>query len=333
MIDITPIPNRLTRPDTIDDDADSFFGKLPQFGADLIALQANFNAIAAGGAYAIPYVIAPQASLPSAGGGKIATNSSASSFSTATTLYIDGADSRGVSTHSLLDGMFASASTVKGGMRFVNQGDPSKWASFRVTGWTFNPANGPFGIGTLTVECDGFSSTNPFAVDDAVLLFFQRTGDKGDAGSLTSILWVRDQKSSGVAGGSSVAGSQTRTLNTTLANTISGASLSGNQLTLPAGTYRLNAIAPAVGVSGHQLSIYNVTDGVTLAYGQSMYTASAGSENSQARIAPVQFTLSATKVLRVDHWTASASTTNGLGRASSSPQGEAYAEVFIEKVA
>ena len=55
---------------------------------------------------------------------------------------------------------------------------------------------------------------------------------------------AQDRKSNGTNGGASVAGYQTRTLNTVQTNEISGASLSSNTITLPAGEYWVECETP-----------------------------------------------------------------------------------------
>lgn len=54
MIDLKPIPSRIGRPDTLDDDAEGFFQKLPVYGAELVALQGVVVASAAMAALAEP---------------------------------------------------------------------------------------------------------------------------------------------------------------------------------------------------------------------------------------------------------------------------------------
>lgn len=72
-------------------------------------------------------------------------------------------------------------------------------------------------------------------------------------------LLVQDQKADGTAGGSSTAAWTTRTLNTTVLNTISGASVGSNQVTLPAGTY-LMFCEGVVYTNMAQQRILNATD-------------------------------------------------------------------------
>jgi hypothetical protein len=93
--------------------------------------------------------------------------------------------------------------------------------------------------------------------------------------SIESIIFS-DQKSQNTPGGTFTSGSwQTRTLNTT-SGSISGASLSSNQFTLPAGTYVIESTAPAYRVQEHQSRIQNITDGITTALSTVSFTRNNG---------------------------------------------------------
>lgn len=75
---------------------------------------------------------------------------------------------------------------------------------------------------------------------------------------------VQDVKAPGIDGGTFTSGAwRTRTLNTIRENTIAGASLSANTITLPAGRYLINGSAPACKVIRHKTWFQNVSDGVT----------------------------------------------------------------------
>jgi hypothetical protein len=145
---------------------------------------------------------------------------------------------------------------------------------------------------------------------------------------------VSDRKTSGTAGGASVANDNTqrRTLNTSEVNTIPGASLSGDQITLPAGTYRLRARAPANNLGLHKLFFYNVTDSSYQLIGSSA-SAPASSNAVSDGVISGQFTISDAKTFELRHRTESAVAINGLGRSVGSGQVEIYAEVEIEMVA
>ncbi|MFL9960469.1 hypothetical protein PQR02_04895 [Paraburkholderia sediminicola] len=141
---------------------------------------------------------------------------------------------------------------------------------------------------------------------------------------------VREQQPNGTSGGGSVgAAQQTRVLNTVATNTITGASLGSNLITLPAGTYRVQASAPAYQASVHQASLYNATDSSVLVVGTSEM--SVGGNNVQTRSWVVgSFTLSAAKSVSIRHYTGIASS---LGNPASDGLGEVYTEVEITKVA
>ncbi|MCM8595123.1 hypothetical protein [Accumulibacter sp.] len=145
---------------------------------------------------------------------------------------------------------------------------------------------------------------------------------------------ARDEKSSGTNGGSSVAGVQTRTLNTVSANTISGASLSSNQITLPAGTYRVRAHSPSSGCNLVQAWLWNVTDSTATVRGTSENGSQGGGSDPCSVRSWVEgrFTLSATKVFELRMYTDSVYSNTGLGACVS--QGtEVYSVVEIFKEA
>lgn len=150
-------------------------------------------------------------------------------------------------------------------------------------------------------------------------------------------LHVRDEKSTGTGGGDSATSTVTRVLNTVKTNGITGASLGSNQITLPAGTYRIHATAPAYstgsgGDAGHRVTLYNVTDTAVTLYGTSEWidvTTSIGTQ-TRSHLNGV-FTIAGTKAFELRHfinWTE----TGGLGLAVSDGTAEVYGEVQIWKV-
>ena len=148
--------------------------------------------------------------------------------------------------------------------------------------------------------------------------------------NLDQILHVRDEKPSTTTGGSSVAGNQVRTLNTVVSNTITGASLAANQITLPAGIYTVLATAPTYRSDRHRIRLVNVTDALVLLLGTSEYTTS--SEVQTRSIIDGKFTLGASKVLNITHATANAQVTFGLGVDANDTFAEVYTSVFITKI-
>lgn len=140
---------------------------------------------------------------------------------------------------------------------------------------------------------------------------------------------VSDVRASGTNGGIFNNGAwQTRILNTTNVNGISGASLSGNQLILPTGSYIIMAEAVANSVDQNQLRLQNVTDATTALTG--MNTVATG----VAIIATLtgKFTLLAGKTLELQHRCLTSHGPDGFGSAIGFGS-EHYAEVMIWKVA
>lgn len=146
------------------------------------------------------------------------------------------------------------------------------------------------------------------------------------------ILHVRDEKPSGTSGGTFTAGSYlTRTLNTVKTNSIPGASLAANRITLPVGTYEVDALAQAHRVFDHKAVLFNVTDAATVVAGFSSYAdgTNGGSTPSSVR---GRFTIAGQKVFELRHRCSSTYATIGLGRPSSFGDIEVYADVLIRKI-
>lgn len=147
----------------------------------------------------------------------------------------------------------------------------------------------------------------------------------------TRLLHVRDEKASGTNGGTFTAGAaRTRDLNQTKTNEISGASLAGNQITLPAGTYMIQASCPACDVTYHRAFLYNVTDSSDVVLGTSERI--TGSTVSNRSFIQGKFTISSTKVFEIRHLCNNTGTTFGFGIATGLGT-EVYTEVLIWKVA
>lgn len=153
----------------------------------------------------------------------------------------------------------------------------------------------------------------------------------GTGNAWVNVIIVADVKATTVAGGSSISGTQTRTLNTTVLNNISGASLAANQVTLPAGTYMVVGDAPAAGCNGHMASIYDVTAATSLVSGSSEYSAAASGVVTRSKIIST-FTLAGAHLIELRHYTAAVFATNGLGYPSGSGLDELYSAVAFWKI-
>jgi hypothetical protein len=148
------------------------------------------------------------------------------------------------------------------------------------------------------------------------------------------VVHVRDEKASGTDAGTFTAGAwQTRTLNTTVLNTVSGASLGSNQVTLPAGTYMINASVPALNVNGHKARLYNTTDSSVVLQGTCSTTDNDTSIVAvNASLLFGVFTLSGTKTLEVQHYCSNTKSGNGFGTAATLGVNEVYTDALFIKL-
>jgi hypothetical protein len=147
----------------------------------------------------------------------------------------------------------------------------------------------------------------------------------------SALLHVQDEKSQSTAGGASTGTSfNTRTLNTSKTNEISGASLASNQITLPSGTYFIIAHAPSYLSSLNKLRLRNITDTTTTLEGMSQFNDPTYGGHAH-NFMTGRFTIASSKVFEIQHWINDGQGTNGLGRFVG--QGtEVYTTVQIWKV-
>ena len=188
---------------------------------------------------------------------------------------------------------------------------------------TVNPPNAS--VGTSQLADNGITTAK--IVDDAVT----ETKLSALANPFASqLLHVRDEKDVTAHGGTAQAGANVRNLNTIKTNEITGASLSSNQITLPTGTYYINASAPAWQVAYNHVYLYNTTDSSVIIYGYNNYvnpTDGYGRSHVHGR-----FTLASQKVLELRQWMNNTKT-HGLGLYSLNTEPSVYAEVEIWRTA
>ena len=149
-------------------------------------------------------------------------------------------------------------------------------------------------------------------------------GSNTITGITNQILHVREEQTSGTNGGSSVIGANTRVLNTVLTNNIAGASVAANVVTLPAGTYLIEAKAPVYFIGTHQLYLHNDTDTANELIGNGGYT-NTSAAGEYAHIRGV-VTIASPKAFTLRHWTQKAKSANGLGVQVASGLGEVYSD-------
>jgi hypothetical protein len=166
--------------------------------------------------------------------------------------------------------------------------------------------------------------------------------DEADRGQLleaipivarTGYMLVRDEKPQGTHGGTATANTTAvRTLNTVAANTIAGASLAANQITLPAGSYRSRGWVPGCHVNLHRAGLYNVTDSAYAILGTSENGSTSTSDPTQTQSIIVgRLTLAGATVFEVRHYTADGAASTGLGNAVNQMGNEIYTVLEITK--
>lgn len=145
--------------------------------------------------------------------------------------------------------------------------------------------------------------------------------------------YFEDQKAANTDGGSGSTSYATRTLNTEVHNSITGASLSSNQVTLPTGTYLAEGRCPALRVNGHKCRLYNATAASVIAYGTSEFGAvGTGSIVQTWSTVVTKFVLASASAVQLEH--ALQNTTNGAdyGLAVNKTGVEVYSTLKIWKL-
>jgi hypothetical protein len=184
-------------------------------------------------------------------------------------------------------------------------------------------------ITTPSIADDAIDNTKLDLGDDYT---FTGTVEGAGGGIFESQLFhVRDEKSTDTDGGSYTADTDnTRDLNTVLTNEITGASLSSNQITLPSGTYYIQASAPAFNVNRHRILLQNTTDSSLVLLGTSEFIAPGRDITTRAFLFG-RFTISAQKVFEIRHYIKN--TGGNLGVDTIDGRNEVYTDVKIWKVA
>jgi hypothetical protein len=209
------------------------------------------------------------------------------------------------------------------------------------------PSDGTVSFAKVTSNLiTGATAETSIAGGDSVLIYddsasalrkMTRTNFVSGIGGIfeSRLLHVRDEKANGTAGGTFTSGAwQTRTLNTSLTNEISGASLSSNQIILPAGTYFIYASLPAMHVNNHKAKLRNVTDSSDTLIGTNDYAGSTntGYVNTNSLIKG-RFTIASQKTFEIQHYAATTLAGEGFGTGTSFGVTEVYTDVQIWKVA
>ena len=119
-------------------------------------------------------------------------------------------------------------------------------------------------------------------------------------GLYASYALIADIKANSVIGGGTLTSVdwRTRDLNTELHDADGIVSISSNQFTLQAGTYRIYATTPSYRADRHQAALYNVTDSSYVQFGTVAYTLNSENVTNES-ILRTRFTISGAKVFEI----------------------------------
>jgi hypothetical protein len=137
---------------------------------------------------------------------------------------------------------------------------------------------------------------------------------------------------SGIDGGSSIVGFNTRALNLVIENGIPSCTLASNIITLPKGVYQVQASAPCIKGNRHRLTLFNNTKSAPTIYGTNNYAAQVDDVGTTATLSG-RFVLNEPCQLRLLHYIENAVASTGLGAAVFDGNPEVYTQIEIWKEA
>lgn len=149
-----------------------------------------------------------------------------------------------------------------------------------------------------------------------------------------SMFFAVDEKADGTDGGASVANTwTTRAINTVKYNDI-GASLAGNQITLPAGLYFFDAATPFYRTDGAQTRLIDTSDSSVLFYGWQTWADTSTSDGNAVGFSYLRGIINnaAPITVAIQYNSQQAIATTGLGRAVASYGVETYTTVAISRI-
>lgn len=197
------------------------------------------------------------------------------------------------------------------------------------------------GIAILTVPGTDFQDEGSSIVESMTLDFIGAGVTMTDvAGVATAEIsgelptfHITHEKGSGVASGATAASTQNiRTLNTIKKNTITGASLTADVVTLPAGDYYCRGWCAAFQVNRAKPRLRDTTAGATILLGASGLARVSATADSFLLPIDGYFTLGVSSDLEFQMFSAVANATDGLGFAASTGEDEVYAMIKFEKL-
>jgi len=132
-------------------------------------------------------------------------------------------------------------------------------------------------------------------------------------GGFSNYILLREQKSGFVDNDGLTSGAwRKRPINTEVVDTANLCTLSSNQITLLAGTYRCRIRVPGYFVGNHQARLYNVSDSVEVDVGTSEKCGTEASTSTTSEII-TRFTIASSKTFEIQHRCSDTNSSNGMG--------------------
>jgi hypothetical protein len=154
---------------------------------------------------------------------------------------------------------------------------------------------------------------------------------RGFSPTVQPYAYIRDEKTTGTAGGSATAGWQTRTLNTKVTDISGVVTLASNQMVLAAGGWRVKARAPGFRTEGFRIRLRNVTAGTTILAGSNGYSGVSPDAVQTDTHLSGRFVIAAGQTLELQQYCTLASASAGLGAAVADGEVGIYAEIELWK--
>lgn len=145
---------------------------------------------------------------------------------------------------------------------------------------------------------------------------------------------ISDEKANDTDGGTLTSGAwRTRDLNNEIADPDSIVSIGSNQFTLGAGSYLIQASAPAIECGKHQIRLYDITGSAVVEYGTSELAANTNSHASVRSFVEARVVITGNTVYEIQHQCQHTKSSFGMGLAVNFGGVEVYAVVKIYKEA
>jgi len=145
---------------------------------------------------------------------------------------------------------------------------------------------------------------------------------------------ISDQKTNDTQGGTFTSGAwRTRDLNNEIADPDSIVSIGSNQFTLGAGSYLIQASAPATEVDRHQIRLYDITGSAVVEYGTSQLANNGNSYSADRSFVEARVVITGNTVYEIQHRCERTKASFGFGLDSNFGGVEHYTHVEIYKEA